>query len=280
MRFPALILAALAALALAIAPLSAPAAAAAPPCDYNAKVYCDGGDEPGWQWDTIDDIACVQIPGATLDANDKPDYSKVVGKVYYKGALVWDSTPKAPAKPKPKPKPAPAKPAAKPATPAAKPAAKPSPVAAKPSATPTPTATPTLEAVAPAAGTVTVTGTATPGETITLTGADFDGNLDDLVVELHSDPEVTLATVATDTNGGFTLQATIPESVPAGDHTIVVLIDGVEVSRTPVTVGAATSTPNPGIFVLGGVFVLGAATLGVYALRRRRAASAPAAPVL
>ena len=201
-------IATLAAFALVVAPLIAlaPAAQAAPPCDYNAKVYCDGGDEPAWQWDTIDDIACVQIPGATLDANDKPDYSKVVGKVYYKGALVWDSTPKAPTPPKkPKPKPTPTPTPKTETVTATKPttvksgSSKPAPTQA-----PTPTATPTVAPVLPS-----------QGESDVAEAVDLEG---------------------TTTGGG------------------------------------ASTGPNPGIFVLGGIVVAGAATLGVYALRRRRAA--------
>ena len=203
------VVAALAALAIALAPVltHASPAQAAPPGDYNNKVYCDGGDEPAWQWDTIDDIACVQIPGATLDANDKPDYSKVVGKVYYDGALVWDSTPKAPKPPK---KPTPPKTAPKPTSNDTGTAAK-----------PTTTKKPTTKAVP----------TAVPTPTATATVAPVVHESDDLAV-----------TGATGSGGG----------VAAGD---------------------ASTGLNPGVFVLGGIVIAGAATLGVYAIRRRRAST-------
>jgi len=209
-----LALATVAVLALAIAPLIAlaPAAEAAPPCDYNNKVYCDGGDEPAWQWDTIDDIACVQIPGATLDANDKPDYSKVVGKVYYDGALVWDSTPKAPKPPK---KPTPPK--ADPPKTAPKPTSNDTSTAAKPT-------TSKPKDAKPAAAEPTPTATAT-------------------VAPVADEPDDLAVTGATGSGGA-------------------------------VAAGETSAGLNPGIFVLGGIVVAGAATLAVYALRRRRATTA------
>ena len=60
-------------------------------------------------------------------------------------------------------------------------------------------------------------------------------------VELHSTPSLLgNATIAAD--GTFRLAATIPSDVPAGAHSVVVYVGGVEVSRTAVTVAAAPGT--------------------------------------
>jgi len=158
---------------------SQPASAA--PCNYGKQIYCDGGDEPVWQWDGVDDFECVGIPGVTWNADETANYSGVTGKVYYfkNGAytLVHDSTAAAPA-------PAPSTP------PAPKPSADPVPAPASGSGTKsttgsttssgstsgTKTATaPTPTATAAPTATPTATPTAEPTDDATATADDFDG---------------------------------------------------------------------------------------------------------
>lgn len=141
-------------------------------------------------------------------------------------------------------------------------------------------------------GTVTATGEVAPGAVVTLTGAGFAPRIEGFEVELHSTP-VSLGTVSTDDQGGFALDVTIPATVAAGDHEVVVLFEGAEVSRSPLTVvaaaAAATATgtedvatvevkegsgaPVPdhaGLFILGGLGAAGALSFVWHLLRGRR----------
>jgi hypothetical protein len=114
-------------------------------------------------------------------------------------------------------------------------------------------------------------------------------------VEIHSDP-IVLASVATDADGAFVLEATVPDTLEPGDHSIVVVYDNVEVASTPVTVSApaaaptaAASTPTAGTSApttQGGVILLlGLAGVGVAALvghevaKRRRPGRPVTSPV-
>ncbi|MCM3657948.1 hypothetical protein M3147_11870 [Agromyces mediolanus] len=90
-------------------------------------------------------------------------------------------------------------------------------------------------------GTVAVTGQLRPGGTVTVEGADLATGTAGFSVELHSAPQ-QLGTVSTDASGAFRLTATIPAATPAGAHTVLVLINGVTVASTPVTITAT----NPG----------------------------------
>lgn len=129
-------------------------------------------------------------------------------------------------------------------------------------------------------GTVTVTGEVRPGGTITVTGTGYAANTPDVVVELHSAPH-TLGTVTTTATGGFALTARIPADVAAGSHSIVVAINGVEVSSTAVQLAAANSSlastgnaVNPLVLWLAlGAVIGGVLTVTVFASRRSRAAN-------
>ena len=92
-------------------------------------------------------------------------------------------------------------------------------------------------------GTVSVTGDVVAGGTVTVTGTGFAGDVSGFEVEIHSDP-IVLASVATDAEGGFALEATVPDTLEPGDHSIVVAYDGVEVASTPVTVSAPAAAPE------------------------------------
>jgi hypothetical protein len=153
-------------------------------------------------------------------------------------------------------------------------------------------------------GTVTVTGDVVPGATVTLTGTGFAPRIEGFALELHSDP-VPLGTVNSDDNGGFTSQVVVPASVAPGDHEVVVLFEGKQVSASPVTVlaaagaaqvaeasadvadtGEAAADPVPdqaGLVILGALGAAGAIALLWRGLRGRRrpnvTVSAPAVAV-
>ncbi len=63
----------------------------------------------------------------------------------------------------------------------------------------------------------------------------------DYTLELHSDP-VALGTVRSSAEGVIRTTVTIPAGTPAGEHRIVVLLDGVEVAAVPITVAAVLAT--------------------------------------
>ena len=133
-------------------------------------------------------------------------------------------------------------------------------------------------------GSVAVTGDLVPGGRITVIGSDLAPGVDDFAVELHSTPQ-TLGSVTTDGDGGFTFTGTIPAATPAGAHSIVVTIDGVEVARASITVAAAGSgaaSANAGLASTGAPFVdllgwlalaliaAGGAAYGIVRVRARR----------
>jgi hypothetical protein len=133
---------------------------------------------------------------------------------------------------------------------------------------------------------VEVTGDLEPGGVITIAGRGLEARATDLVVEIHSEPR-ELATVDTTRRGRFQVEVTVPEDLPAGDHTIVVLDEGTEVAALPVTVTggagaggadvAASSVAGDwsrgGLLLLLGLAGSGALALlwhGATARRRRR----------
>ena len=142
-----------------------------------------------------------------------------------------------------------------------------------------PGSTPTPADPSAVRGTVTVTGDLVAGGRVTISGTGFAPLIDDVRVEIHSDP-VLLGTVSTDATGSFTLSATVPAPLPAGTHTVVVLVDGVEVGATQVTIGAAG--PTTGVLAFTGAAGLGGAAAaallallvggGIVVVRRRAAA--------
>ncbi|MFB6611017.1 hypothetical protein ACFCVO_11885 [Agromyces sp. NPDC056379] len=95
--------------------------------------------------------------------------------------------------------------------------------------------------VEPIVGELSVTGSLVPGGAITVTGTGFAPNTQ-YDVELHSTPQA-LGTATTDGNGDFILLATIGTATPAGDHDVVVFLDGDEITSTGIVV-AATNTPG------------------------------------
>lgn len=128
-------------------------------------------------------------------------------------------------------------------------------------------------------GTVTVTGDLVAGGTVTVRGTGFTPGLRGVRVELHSTP-VLLGVVSTDATGAFTLTATVPASIPAGAHTVVVLVDGVTVGSSTVTIASGDAS---GQLAFTGADGLGAAVIaalvavlvgaGLVVVRRRRPAA-------
>lgn len=125
---------------------------------------------------------------------------------------------------------------------------------------------------------ITVTGDLRPGGEITVRGTGVASGSDGVRVELHSTP-TALGTTAAAADGSFTLRARIPAAVPAGAHSVVVFVDGVEVARASVTLsasggantGLASTGADSGLLIAGAVSA--ALLLGVGAvlvIRRRR----------
>lgn len=110
--------------------------------------------------------------------------------------------------------------------------------------------------------------------TVTIWGLLFDTAYD---LELHSTP-VALGTFTSAGDGTLKATVRIPADTPAGDHHIVVLLDGVEVASVAVTIGggadelAATgSEGTPGVTALfgAGLLLAGLVLLTARAARRR-----------
>lgn len=107
---------------------------------------------------------------------------------------------------------------------------------------------------------VVVTGDLRPGGEITVRGTGIAPGADGVRVELHSTP-TSLGTTAAAADGTFTLRARIPAAVPAGAHSVVVFVDGVEVARAAVSLsasglastGLANTGVDSGLLIAGGV---------------------------
>ncbi|WP_246286945.1 ParB-like protein [Schumannella luteola] len=82
-----------------------------------------------------------------------------------------------------------------------------------------------------------VTGSLTAGGRVTIDGSGFRAGAV-VTIELHSDP-VVLGTATASPQGVLSLSATIPASTPGGSHTVVALIDGVQVAGQAVQIAAA-----------------------------------------
>jgi hypothetical protein len=140
--------------------------------------------------------------------------------------------------------------------------------------TPTPAPAPAPVDPTTVRGSVTVTGDLVAGGTVTVRGTGFAPDVTGIRVEIHSDP-VLLGTVSTDAAGSFALTATVPASLPAGTHTVVVVVDGVTVGSTVVTIAADGSLAYTGAEGLGAAGVAALLALlvggGVLVARRRAA---------
>ncbi|MBG0719208.1 hypothetical protein G3N18_14280 [Microbacterium sp. 2C] len=62
------------------------------------------------------------------------------------------------------------------------------------------------------------------GGTITVTGSGFTAG-QNVLVEVHSDP-YALGTATVGADGRFTISGTLPADFPAGEHSVVAIVDG------------------------------------------------------
>lgn len=144
-----------------------------------------------------------------------------------------------------------------------------------PAPVPTPAPAPAPTDPSTVRGSVSVTGDLVAGGTVTVRGTGFAPDVAGVRVEIHSDP-VLLGTVRTDAEGSFSLTTTVPASLPAGTHTVVVLVDGVVVGSTAVAVRADGQLAYTGAEGLGAAGIAALLALlvggGVLVARRRAAA--------
>jgi len=114
------------------------------------------------------------------------------------------------------------------------------------------------------------------GSVIVISGSGFIGNVDDLKIEIHSDP-LQLGTVTTSKDGSFQVQIDLPENLEKGTHSIVVSYQGKEIISQQIevapkaadtfwealTVGFSADNKGlvPGLLVLAGLILAGSVTL-------------------
>ncbi|KAA9134600.1 HtaA domain-containing protein [Microbacterium caowuchunii] len=83
-----------------------------------------------------------------------------------------------------------------------------------------------------------------PGADLTVSGVGFDAG-DRIRVEIHSDPIVLGSTVA-GADGRFSVTGTVPENLGAGEHTVMVFVNGVAAAQSArLTVTAAPVEEAP-----------------------------------
>lgn len=80
------------------------------------------------------------------------------------------------------------------------------------------------------------------GGTITVTGSGFTAG-QNVLVEVHSDP-YALGTATVGADGRLTISGTLPADFPAGEHSVVAIVDGQTIAAAAVTIAAA-ATPAP-----------------------------------
>lgn len=80
------------------------------------------------------------------------------------------------------------------------------------------------------------------GGTITVTGSGFTAG-QNVLVEGHSDP-YALGTATVGADGRLTISGTLPADFPAGEHSVVAIVDGQTIAAAAVTIAAA-ATPAP-----------------------------------
>jgi len=97
---------------------------------------------------------------------------------------------------------------------------------------------------APVTPSVSVKGTPKVGGRIDVTGTGFKPGVE-YTIQLRSAP-ADLGTVTAQDDGTFTFRGTVPTNVEAGDHSIVVMLDGADIASAPVRIAAAASPGNPG----------------------------------
>jgi hypothetical protein len=91
---------------------------------------------------------------------------------------------------------------------------------------------------------VSVKGIPKVGGRIDVTGARFQPGVE-YTLQLRSSP-ADLGSVTAEDDGSFTFRGTVPSNIEAGDHTLVVMLDGADIASAPVRIIAAANPANPG----------------------------------
>jgi hypothetical protein len=161
--------------------------------------------------------------------------------------------------------------------------------------TATPTAAPLIEApdqpeaaaVVSQGGSIAVKGpegsdgeSVKAGETVTIEGTGFYGDVADLRVEIHSTPQV-LGNVNSDTEGAFSLTVALPKDFEPGAHEIVVLYDELEIAKQAIEVSPAAGSANTantnktGVIILIALAALAVVAIVVVKARGKKKAACP-----
>jgi hypothetical protein len=115
------------------------------------------------------------------------------------------------------------------------------------------------------------------GSNLIVSGTDFEGNVDGIEIEIHSDNHILLGYANTVEDGSFESEVSIPENLPAGTHEIALVYQenviatktiqvGAKVADTflgALTVGFTSQNSGliPGLLLLAGLFAAGIFTL-------------------
>lgn len=120
------------------------------------------------------------------------------------------------------------------------------------------------------AGNIEVDGDLVPGGVIIVRGTGFAPDAE-FVIEVHSEPR-ELTTAGSDASGDFAVEATIPDDLEPGLHTVVVLVGDVELASSRIAVSAPPGAGGAvaALWLLGGLALAAALLLGYTVLRSRR----------
>lgn len=89
------------------------------------------------------------------------------------------------------------------------------------------------------------------GSAIVIKGTGFAVNVNDIIIEIHSDNKINLASVNTTEDGSFEVQANIPENLAEGTHEIVLLYQGQEIISQSIEVGPTVADTFLKAFTVG-----------------------------
>ncbi len=115
------------------------------------------------------------------------------------------------------------------------------------------------------------------GSKLIVSGADFEGNIEGIEIEIHSNNHIHLGYANTLEDGSFESQVSIPETLPAGNHEIVLKYQGSVIATKNIQVGEKVADTFlsaltvgftgenqgliPGLLLLTGLFAAGILTL-------------------
>ena len=115
------------------------------------------------------------------------------------------------------------------------------------------------------------------GSNLVIKGSGFAGNVNDIVIEIHSDNAINLGNINTAEDGSFETKVYIPDDLEEGQHEVVIKYLGQEIAAQTIKVGPKVadtflaaltvgfSSQNkgliPGLLILAGLAIAGIATL-------------------